>query len=519
MTEDCLLLDVWAPANAVDAAQGKKSTDTPGLPVLVWIHGGALLNGSKDDASSGEAYAQRGVIFVGINYRVGALGFLKPLGGDANCGLWDQVQALRWVQKEIAAFGGDPKQVTIMGQSAGACSVFWLISSALANQHFARAILMSPSSFTVTPEQAKELAEEFATVVGARSATLEDMQELKLEAVLTAQFEGKFRIHPTTGPGWRELSANMHLPEVPPHADPTPAGLFRWPVCHEPGGWPMPVAVVDGEVLQEDPLTALGRGVAKHLDIIVGGTRDENGFLPASAEAKNHPADGSFGRFVEAGEPKEKMLRRFAWEIAGAPMSKKLSPEELDSLIAELLPAYEEELESLGTTANVCGPGEDPDLCREQHIQNRIASDFSFLAKVQMISDRLSKEGNSGKFYRYQFDGFRAAGRAFHGKELEFTLSSDAEVAPWQNPCRTERQEVRRKWLDSWAAFVKTGDPNTPEMANSWREHRSAAGSAAKPTMHWDGIYGFQIESGAVACARAGLQASVRLYEKLWPSR
>ncbi|CAK9091375.1 Cholinesterase (Acylcholine acylhydrolase) (Butyrylcholine esterase) (Choline esterase II) (Pseudocholinesterase) [Durusdinium trenchii] len=118
--EDCLHLDLWLPPGTLASPMKKQ------LPVLVWIYGGGLLSGSKDDpGSSGQGYAEQGVIFVCINYRVGALGFLCPRNGDANCGLWDQVSALEWIQREIGNLGGDPAQVTIMGQSAGGDSVYW----------------------------------------------------------------------------------------------------------------------------------------------------------------------------------------------------------------------------------------------------------------------------------------------------------------------------------------------------------------------------------------------------------
>ena len=121
-TEDCLHLDIWFPMGTL----GSLSRSPKGLPVLVWIYGGGLLSGSKDDpGSSGQCYAEQGIIFICINYRVGALGFLCPRHADPNCGLWDQACALQWIQNEIGNLGGDPKKVTIMGQSAGGDSVYW----------------------------------------------------------------------------------------------------------------------------------------------------------------------------------------------------------------------------------------------------------------------------------------------------------------------------------------------------------------------------------------------------------
>ncbi len=140
MSEDCLSLNIWVPANARNA------------PVLVWIHGGSLIAGSGRQAMyDGEAMARRGIIVVSINYRLGMLGFLahpalsteSRQGISGNYGLLDQIAALRWVNRNIAAFGGDPANVTIAGESAGALSVMYVMAAPSARNLFARAILQS----------------------------------------------------------------------------------------------------------------------------------------------------------------------------------------------------------------------------------------------------------------------------------------------------------------------------------------------------------------------------------------
>src|SRR5690606_11989907 len=124
MSEDCLTLNVWAPKVAVKA------------PVIVWIHGGALLRGtSASPLYDGGEYAKRGIVFVSINYRLGVLGWFahpalsaeSPEGVSGNYGLLDQIAALHWVRRNVAAFGGDPANVTVMGESAGALSVAYLL--------------------------------------------------------------------------------------------------------------------------------------------------------------------------------------------------------------------------------------------------------------------------------------------------------------------------------------------------------------------------------------------------------
>ena len=129
-SEDCLYLNVWAPAKAV----GKKGA---ALPVAMWIHGGAFVNGYGFEVSmDGDKWAQKDVILVTINYRLG-----ENAAGNLN--ILDQIKALEWIRKNIAEFGGDPSNVTIFGQSAGGMSVRTLLISPLAKGLFAKAIIQS----------------------------------------------------------------------------------------------------------------------------------------------------------------------------------------------------------------------------------------------------------------------------------------------------------------------------------------------------------------------------------------
>ena len=148
MSEDCLSLNIWTPAKAKKA------------PVFVWIYGGALWSGtSRDPLYDGRRLAERGIMVVSLNYRVGPLGWLahpelskeSKDGISGNYGLMDQIAALRWVQQNIAAFGGDPANVTIAGESAGALSVMYLMASPPARGLFSKAIAQSGYMIS-TPE-------------------------------------------------------------------------------------------------------------------------------------------------------------------------------------------------------------------------------------------------------------------------------------------------------------------------------------------------------------------------------
>src|SRR5262245_21629288 len=181
--EDCLYLNVWTTAKNAGAKH----------PVMFWIYGGGFTEGSAAVAVyDGAELAKKGVIVVSANYRVGPLGFLahpelsreSERGVSGNYGLLDQIAALRWVQKNIAAFGGDPAQVTIFGQSAGAISVADLMRSPLAKGLFARAIAQSgPGLFGANAlgggaamRDREAAGVKFAQALGAKS--LEELRAL-----------------------------------------------------------------------------------------------------------------------------------------------------------------------------------------------------------------------------------------------------------------------------------------------------------------------------------------------------
>ena len=146
MSEDCLYLNVWTPAKAA----GER------LPVLVWIYGGGFNGGATSvPVHDGAKLARRGVVLVSIAYRVGVLGFYahpelsaeSPQHVSGNYGLLDMIAGLQWIQRNIAAFGGDPKRVTIFGESAGGIAVSMLCASPLAKGLFHGAISQSGGSF------------------------------------------------------------------------------------------------------------------------------------------------------------------------------------------------------------------------------------------------------------------------------------------------------------------------------------------------------------------------------------
>lgn len=237
--EDWLTLAVWTP-----------DPGRTGLPVVVWISGGTYLNCDTADAHlDGTVLAAAGAVVVSANYRTGAEGFARLDGAPDNRGLLDQAAALRWVQDEIAAFGGDPDTVTVLGQSAGAGSIAALLVMPAAAGLLRRAILQSLPGTFFAPGRADDIAGAIGRELG-RSPTVEDLAGVAPRALVEAA-----------------RSVTERLPEC--------AG--RWgAVAHTPTPFS---PVVDGEILPAAPWSALG--AARGVDLLVGHTRDEFRLLAA----------------------------------------------------------------------------------------------------------------------------------------------------------------------------------------------------------------------------------------------
>jgi len=246
--EDCLNLNVTVPAEPQGPADR--------LPVMVWIHGGGYASGSsRDFAGRGDSFIASGrVVFVSLNYRLSALGYLdlsryataeRPI--DSNLGLRDQLAALRWVHDNIAAFGGDPDNVTVFGESAGGNAIAGLLGAPAASGLFARAIAQSPPSAAFySPALAAMWAQEFVEILQQQEGGTATPLEL-----LTAT------------PATDLVTASTTLQLRTPAAYP---GTF----CLAP--------VVDGDLLPEAPLTAMREGRGLKVPLVVG-TNEREGAI------------------------------------------------------------------------------------------------------------------------------------------------------------------------------------------------------------------------------------------------
>lgn len=190
-SEDCLHANIWTPKDAAGNPAAK-------LPVAMWIHGGAYTGGwSFEKEMDGKAWAERGVILVTVNYRLGVFGFLNhPLlteegeGHSGNYGTYDQVAALTWIKNNIAQFGGDPENITVFGQSAGAASVKNVITSPLSKGMVKKAIIQSIGGIGMelsAPETQESLDAKSKTVLDAAGfTTLEQLRSASYEELMAA---------------------------------------------------------------------------------------------------------------------------------------------------------------------------------------------------------------------------------------------------------------------------------------------------------------------------------------------
>jgi para-nitrobenzyl esterase len=246
--EDCLNLNVWTP-----------DPSRRGLPVMVWIHGGAFARGSGAlPAYDGSRFARDGVVCVTINYRLGADGFLYLGEGIANRGLLDQIAALEWVQANIQTFGGDPARVTIFGESAGAFSVATLLSMPRAEGLFQRAITQSGAAqHTSSVATAQLVGRNLADKLGV-PPTMASIAAVPLDRLVEAQAELALELTVRPDPArWGEVAAN---------------GMIFEPV-------------VDGDVVPARPIGRIVAGASAKVDLMVGTTTEEWRFflVPAGA--------------------------------------------------------------------------------------------------------------------------------------------------------------------------------------------------------------------------------------------
>jgi para-nitrobenzyl esterase len=260
--EDCLNLNIWSP-----------DLRSIGHPVMVWIHGG-LFEFGTGAAYDGSHFARDGIVCVTINYRVGAEGFLDLGDGNANLGLLDQIAALEWVRDNILAFGGDPDNVTIFGESAGAMSVAILLAMPRAEGLFRRAIAQSGAAHhTISAATARRIGRHLAKKLGV-AATREAISAVPVDRLLKAQAELNVDLaaHPDPDYWGSEVVSAMLL----------------W----QP--------VVDGDIIPAPPLDRIAAGAGAEIEILIGTNTDEHRAMLVPCGALDRVTPDALAIAVEA---------------------------------------------------------------------------------------------------------------------------------------------------------------------------------------------------------------------------
>ncbi len=421
-SEDCLNLNVWTSAEA-----GAK------LPVMVWIHGGAFQLGSGSaPLYNGQYLAERGVVVVTINYRLGALGFLahplltleSPHGCSGNYGLLDQIAALDWVRRNIAAFGGDPDNVTIFGESAGAMSVCDLMVSPLVAGLFARAISQSTLFLdhgllmhaTRRLVEAEEIGERYAAESGCAGAP-------DVLAALRAK------------PAAELVTA---LLEIQP-------GLFMEDARFVP--------VVDGWVLPDEPGALFAQGMQHDVPLLVGSNTDEgNLFTSLDSRKFERLSVEDYRRKVKEyfGLKAEEILKMF-------PVNEQ---EDVKTALSKIFTAFDFNAAARFAAACVAGKGQQAYLYRFSRVPPRdplgachgIEVPFIFGNLIEGIMELMEKRSWPMLFTR----------------DIEKELL-EALVLVFDKADMVLSGEM----MDYWVRFAATGDPN-PEGKEEWPAYDKA---------------------------------------------
>jgi carboxylesterase 2/para-nitrobenzyl esterase len=275
--EDCLTLNIWSP----DLGSARQ-------PVMVWIPGGmfAYHGTGASPWYDGSRFARDGVVCVTINYRVGLEGFLYLGEGNANRGLLDQIAALAWVHENVAAFGGDPGNVTIFGESAGAMSVGTMLSVPRAEGLFRRAIAQSGAAHHVLPAAtAQRVGQRLAERLGV-AADREAIAAVPLDRLLQVE---------------AELTADLAAhPDPERWGDEVVASMLPW----QP--------VIDGDVIPARPIDRIAAGAGAGIDLVVGtNTHEHRLFLVSGGAIGQITAEALAGAVTAYGLPVEESLAAY----------------------------------------------------------------------------------------------------------------------------------------------------------------------------------------------------------------
>ncbi|MDE0603068.1 MAG: carboxylesterase family protein [bacterium] len=392
VSEDCLTLNVWVPAEA----EG-------GLPVMVWIYGGAFLTGGGSFPlyHGARLAAEQQVVVASVNYRVGALGFMdlrEVPGGEgtaANCGLHDVRLGLDWVAANAGNFGGDPATLTAFGESAGAGSILHLLGSPGFSAVLRRAIMQSPGvDMTQSPDVAATVAQAFMKHAGVSDVA--GLRELEPEAIFEAQLPTVMDMFATAG-------------AMPFHP------------------------VIDELLVPAKPAELLQAGTATDVDVLIGATAQEL-------------------RLFHQELPEESAEQMLHHTVSGH-ISERTGAEPSPSDVKAVVGEYRQAAEGTPWTS-------------ESDILTAINTDVSMREPIERIADLRAAAGASTYMYDFRWCSQADPDKgAFHAIDLPFVLDS-FHVDGWREFIGADNaaEALGRGMRSAWAAFARSGDPSTAEL-------------------------------------------------------
>lgn len=427
-SEDCLTLNVWTAAKSPAEKR----------PVYVWIYGGGFMGGTGASPDfDGESLARKGVVVVTFNYRIGALGFLatpelsRESGsfGSGNYGLLDDIAALQWVQRNIAAFGGDPAKVTIGGQSAGAGSVGFLIMSPLARGLFRGGILESHARSPGDPDL-RFLSTSYRTLRNAETAGSKYASE-----------HGATTLAELRAMPWQKLIVGSDATDVA-----VDTGTTAKPPIFRP--------VVGGSILPRTYSAFLGERIRPNVVVVAGNNGDETGAVPETAFAALR---------AQSGPPR-----------AGSPQVSVRLKDYIAFAHAKFGPMAEEFLKLYPATDDEQAARANNDQARDN---NRIST---------WLWAEAWTNGAKQPVYTYTWT-HAPPGRdhdmrgAYHGSEIAYAFDSLAMI---DRPWTSEDRSIAERMSSYWANVIKTGNPNG-EGLPGWAQYSPTSATVMQLGDNW----------------------------------